>query len=160
MNSLKLAAAFGLGVMLAGCGGSAEEDGDEPTEAVSSEAAATPTETSAAPSEAASATPSATAAAATAPAAFAICSACHSVTPGDNGIGPSLAGIYGTKAGEVAGYEFSDAMKKSGLTWDDKTLDSYLTNPQMVVPGTKMSFGGMQDAAKRKDVIAYIKAVK
>ena len=83
----------------------------------------------------------------------------HSAQPGKNGIGPSLAGIYGTRAGEVPGYDFSDAMKNSGLTWNAPTLDKYLTSPQKVVPGTKMSFGGLKDADKRKAVIAYLKSL-
>ena len=95
-----------------------------------------------------------------APAAFNQCRACHSTEPGVNGIGPSLAGTYGTKAGEVAGYDFSDAMKNSGLTWDAATLDKYLTKPMAVVPGTKMSFGGLSDADKRKAVIDYLKSLK
>lgn len=114
---------------------------------------------SAAPAPAAS-TATAVAAAAEAPAAFNQCKACHSTEPGKNGIGPSLAGIYGTKAGEVAGYDFSDAMKNSGLTWDAATLDKYLTKPMEVVPGTKMSFGGLKDADKRKAVIDYLKSLK
>ena len=145
MNSLKLAAALGLGLLVAGCGGSSETPSTEATDT----AAATPSETAAAP-----------AAAASAPASFAICSACHSVNPGENGIGPSLAGIYGTKAGEVAGFEFSDELKKSGIVWDDKTLDTWLTNPQAMVPGTKMSLAGVQDAAQRKELIEYIKTLK
>ena len=96
----------------------------------------------------------------TAPAAFNQCTACHSAEPGKNGIGPSLAGVFGTKAGDVAGYDFSDAMKNSGLTWDAATLDRYLTKPMEVVPGTKMSFGGLKDADKRKAVIDYLKSLK
>ncbi len=95
-----------------------------------------------------------------APIAFTQCKACHSVEPGKHGIGPSLAGIYGTKAADIADYQFSPAMQQSGLTWDDATLDAYLESPQKVVPGTKMSFFGLKDAAKRKEVIEYIKTLK
>ena len=94
------------------------------------------------------------------PAAFGQCAACHSVEPGKHGVGPSLAGVYGTKSGEIAGYAFSDAMKAAKLTWDDQTLDSYLTNPMKLVPGTKMTFAGMGDAARRKEVIEYLKTLK
>lgn len=76
------------------------------------------------------------------------------------GVGPSLAGVYGTRSGEIAGYAFSDAMKNAKLTWDDKTLDAYLTSPMKLVPGTKMTFAGMSDPAARKDVIAYLKTLK
>ena len=64
-----------------------------------------------------------------------------------------LAGVYGTKSGEIPGYAFSDAMKAAKLTWDDATLDTYLTNPMKMVPGTKMTFAGLSDPAKRKDVV-------
>jgi cytochrome c len=94
------------------------------------------------------------------PAAFGQCAACHAVEPGKHGVGPSLAGVYGTKSGELAGYAFSDAMKAAKLTWDDKTLDEYLTNPMKKVPGTKMTFAGMADPAKRKEMIEYMKTLK
>jgi len=147
MNSLKLAAALGLGALLAGCGGGGDADTD--TDGA--------TETVAAPSESTAGTD---AAAAAAPEAFAVCSACHSVNKGENGIGPSLAGIYGTKAGIVEGFDFSPQLVKSGITWDDASLDKWLENPQAMVPGTKMSFAGVSDAAKRKELIEYIKSLK
>jgi cytochrome c2 len=105
------------------------------------------------------ATPEATIAANTAPPAFAQCQSCHSSEPGKNGVGPSLAGVFGTKAAEVAGYNFSPAMKASGLTWDEATLNRYLQSPRTVVPGTKMTFPGIKDDAKRATVIAYLKSI-
>lgn len=96
----------------------------------------------------------------TRPAAFAQCASCHSVEPGKHGVGPSLAGVYGTKSGEIAGYAFSEPMKQAGITWDDATLDSYLTSPMKSVPGTKMSYAGLSDPAKRKEVIDYLKTLK
>jgi cytochrome c len=59
-----------------------------------------------------------------------------------------------------SGYGFSDAMKGANLTWDDATLDEFLTSPMKKVPGTKMTFAGLTDAAKRKDVIDYLKTLK
>lgn len=117
------------------------------------------TETAAAPavSEAAAAT---TAAADAKPAAFAQCAACHSVEKGKHGVGPSLAGVFGTKSGEIAGYAFSEPMKTAGLTWDEATLDEYLTAPMKKVPGTKMTFAGLANPAARKEVIAYLKTLK
>lgn len=166
MHSLKLAATIGLALALAACGGGQDEpeEAEETVEAVASDAAApvdaaTSTETAAATDDA---TPAAAAAAKTAavePPAFAMCKACHSVQPGQNSIGPSLAGIVGTKAGDVAGFEFSPAMLASGLTWDDATLDAYLKDPRAKLPGTKMTFAGMKDDAKRKEVIEYLKAL-
>ena len=111
----------------------------------------------------AAATPSAAASTADAggkPAAFAQCAACHAVEKGKHGIGPSLAGVYGTKSGEIAGYAFSEPMKTAGLTWDEATLDEYLTAPMKKVPGTKMTFAGLADPAARKEVIAYLKTLK
>jgi cytochrome c2 len=103
--------------------------------------------------------PSATAADA-GPAAFAQCAACHAVEPGKTGIGPSLAGVFGSKAGAVAGYAYSPANLKSGLTWDEATLDTYLTAPMKMMPGTKMSYAGLSDPVQRKAVIEYLKTLK
>lgn len=117
-------------------------------------------ETATAPT-AETATPAATMAVAGAkPASFAQCASCHAVEPDKHGVGPSLAGVFGQKAGAVAGYNFTDANKNSGLTWDEATLDTYLTNPMKVIPGTKMTYAGMPDAAKRKEVIDYLKTLK
>jgi len=77
---------------------------------------------------------------------------------GKNMLGPSLAGIIGRKAGTEAGYSYSAAMKQSGLVWDLKTLDAYLTDPQKVVPGNKMPFPGLKTDHDRTDVIAYMAA--
>jgi nitrite reductase (NO-forming) len=87
---------------------------------------------------------------------FRKCQACHSIEPGKNGLGPSLAGIVGEKAGAVPGYNFSPAMKASNLTWDAATLDSYLTDPQKVVPGNKMPFPGLKTERERSAVIAFL----
>jgi cytochrome c2 len=174
-----------LAFALAACG-SGDQSSDQPTgpEALPSEAAGTvplaaPSETPAAePSAAPSATPSPTATPSTAPSAtpspqaaatgagtagppqaFNQCTACHSTTPGKTIIGPSLAGIYGEKAAVVPGFQFSDAMKKSGITWNAANLDAFLTNPQAKVPGTLMGFAGIKDPAQRKAVIDYLKTL-
>ena len=94
-----------------------------------------------------------------APPAFAQCRTCHQVELGKHGVGPSLAKIYGTKAGEIPGYTFSTAMKASNLTWDDATLDKFLEAPMKTIPGTKMVFPGLKDPAKRAEVIAYLKTI-
>lgn len=159
MRTGKMIAAAGLplalALALAGCG-KGEEAG---TGEGSSQVAAAPDAAEASPTTAAS-TPSAAASGPAAPAAFGQCAACHAVVPGKQGIGPSLAGIYGTKAGEVAGYTFSPALKASGLTWDDATLDKWLAAPMQMVPGTKMTYAGQSDPAKRAELIAYLKALK
>ena len=89
---------------------------------------------------------------------FAKCKACHTVEVGKNKVGPSLGGVVGRKSGTVEGFNYSDAMKKAGLTWDEATLNTYLTNPKQLVPGTKMAFPGLPKEQDRLDVIAYLKS--
>jgi cytochrome c len=75
-------------------------------------------------------------------------------------VGPSLHGVYGRKAGSVEGFNYSDAMKASGKTWDDATLDAYIADPKGAVPGNKMVFVGIKDETDRKNLIAFLKTVK
>lgn len=96
----------------------------------------------------------------TPPADWGKCAACHTNKPGINAVGPTLFGVVGRKAGSVPGYAYSDANKASGLTWDEATLDEYLTAPMKKVPGTKMVFAGISDPAERKTVIDYLKTLK
>jgi cytochrome c len=84
------------------------------------------------------------------------CGICHAVTAGKNMTGPSLFDIVGRKAGQVAGFHYSDANKNSGLSWDAATLDKYLTSPKDVVPHTIMAYPGLKDAQKRANLIAYL----
>lgn len=138
-------------LVLSACG---RQDGGEG-------AARTPSPTPNAPlvTETPAAAPAPQASAGAPPAAFAQCAMCHSVKPGETRIGPSLAGVFGARAGAIPGYPFSPAMKKSGLTWDEPTLDRFLTAPMKVVPGTRMTFAGIADPAKRQAVIAYLKTL-
>lgn len=94
------------------------------------------------------------------PGAFAACTACHSTVAGRNGFGPSLAGIAARRAASLPGYAYSDALKKSGLTWNAATLDRWLTSPQRLVPGTRMPFAGIADPARRKEVVEYLLTLK
>src|ERR1039458_7569343 len=71
-------------------------------------------------------------------------------------IGPSLAGIVGRPAGQVPNFHYSPANKNSGVTWDEATLDRYLTSPGTVVPHTIMTYGGLKDADRRANLIAYL----
>ena len=89
--------------------------------------------------------------------AFAKCRACHSVKAGENKVGPSLAGVVGRKAGTVEGYKYSDAMKNSGITWNDDTLEKYLKNPKEFIPGNKMVFPGIKKDDEIDDIVAYLK---
>jgi cytochrome c2 len=84
------------------------------------------------------------------------CAVCHSSDPGTNKLGPSLAGVVGRKSASIGDYSYSPAMSKIGLTWDTATLDKYLTDPQKVVPGTKMLFPGIKDDGDRKALIDYL----
>ena len=90
---------------------------------------------------------------------YAQCSVCHSID-GTNGVGPSLQGIGGRKAGTFAGFRYSRAMKGTDITWDDKTLDAYLTDPQKTIPGNVMPFSGLTDSKQRADLIAYLRTMK
>ncbi len=86
------------------------------------------------------------------------CAVCHTVEPGKNKMGPSLAGVVGRKAGSAPGFAYSPASKNSNVTWDPATLNTYLTNPRALMPGTKMVFTGLKDPAERQAVIDYLKA--
>jgi cytochrome c len=88
---------------------------------------------------------------------FIQCKTCHVTDPGVNRIGPSLHAIIGRPAGQVAGFNYSVANKNSGITWSEAKMFQYLENPQRVVPGTKMAFGGIADSQKRADLIAWLK---
>ena len=85
------------------------------------------------------------------------CKICHSLKKGKKKIGPSLYGVMGRKAGTLKGFRFSKAMKKSGVVWDDKSLDAFLTKPKKFVPGTKMRFAGIKKQKDRDNLIAYLK---
>jgi cytochrome c len=86
------------------------------------------------------------------------CKACHQVDK--NGVGPHLGGILGRKAASVEGYNYSDALKKSGITWDEAALDKWLQGPSKDVPGTKMIFAGVKSPDDRANLIAYLATLK
>jgi cytochrome c len=89
---------------------------------------------------------------------FQKCRACHQI--GDNArnmVGPALTGVVGRPAGIYPDYNYSDANKNSGLTWDEATLKVYLKDPRAKVPGTKMTFPGLSSDADIDNVIAYLK---
>ncbi|HET6184888.1 MAG TPA: cytochrome c family protein [Acetobacteraceae bacterium] len=88
------------------------------------------------------------------------CSICHSAQPGQNRVGPTLYGVVGRKTGSVPGYAYSPANQSANITWDAATLDKYLANPRAMIPGTKMTYAGLSDPAKRADLIAYLATLK
>jgi len=181
----RFALAASLAMTLSACG-SSDQPGDQPSEAAAVPSAAASAAPEAVASEAAptgapsaEATPAPTPSAthehddkhqdkdkddhgdhpAGPPQAFNQCTACHSTTPGKTIIGPSLAGVYGHKAGQVPGFQFSDAMKNSGMVLNEKTLDAFLANPTAKVPGTTMAFAGVKDEDQREAIIDYLKTL-
>jgi cytochrome c len=92
---------------------------------------------------------------------FQDCAACHRLEAGANNVGPSLHGVFTRKAGELADFRYSPAIKRSGITWTPETLDRFITDPQAVVPANRMPYAGMASASDRADLIAYLqKAAK
>jgi cytochrome c len=89
-------------------------------------------------------------------AVFDKCAACHALddTMTD---GPSLKGVFGRQAGTRADYRYSAAMVRSGVVWDDMTIDAYVADPQAFIRGNRMSFAGVPSRADRDDLIAYLK---
>ncbi|MEW5864040.1 MAG: cytochrome C [Pseudomonadota bacterium] len=91
--------------------------------------------------------------------AFRACVACHSLEQGVHLTGPSLAGIWGRPAGAAAGFRrYSAPLRRSGIVWDENSLDAWLRDPQALVPGNTMLFQGLEDARARADLIAFLRA--
>lgn len=88
---------------------------------------------------------------------FRRCVACHTINKGGaNGIGPNLHGVVGRAVASHADFSYSGAMKAKGGVWDNAALDTYLKQPMMAVPGTRMAFAGIPDDADRKALILYL----
>ena len=83
------------------------------------------------------------------------CAACHALAY--DRTGPRHCGLLGRRAGTVPGFDYSDAMKKSGIVWNEATLDRFLADPLRTVPGTAMGYAGIKDPKERIDLIAYLK---
>jgi cytochrome c len=92
---------------------------------------------------------------------FQRCAICHMVTKGGgNGLGPNLFGVVGRKAGTVAGFSYSAAMKNSGIVWSADKLRAYVAHPAQLVPGNRMAFAGITDPGQQGDVVAYLSTLK
>ncbi len=83
------------------------------------------------------------------------CLACHALAY--DRTGPRHCGLFGRRAGSVPGFAYSDAMRRSAIVWDEKTLNLFLADPLQAVPGTSMGYAGVKDKAERADLIAYLK---
>jgi cytochrome c len=89
---------------------------------------------------------------------FKKCAACHDVGPtAKNKVGPVLNGIDGRKSGSAAGYNYSDANKGSGITWNEEAFLDYIKDPKAKIPGTKMVFAGIKNEAEAKNLWSYLK---
>jgi cytochrome c len=84
------------------------------------------------------------------------CAICHSAMAGKNKMGPSLFAVVGRKAGSISDFAYSEAMKQSGIDWTPDKLDAFITAPKQLMPGNKMSFGGISDEQERADIIGYL----
>jgi cytochrome c len=92
--------------------------------------------------------------------AFKVCTACHSIGPeATNRMGPILNDVVGRPAASQSGFSYSQALMKArdgGLVWTPDKIEAFIENPRMVLPGTKMSFAGIKDEARRHSIIAYL----
>jgi len=89
---------------------------------------------------------------------FAKCRACHQVgETAKNGVGPVLNGLFGRVAGTVEGYNYSEANKKSGITWTEESFAKYIQDPRAAMPGNKMAFAGIKNEKEIADLTAYLK---
>jgi cytochrome c len=88
---------------------------------------------------------------------FAKCKICHQIGEGaKNAIGPELNGLIGRHSGTAPGYNYSDANKNSGITWDEKNFRDYIKNPKAKIPGTKMIFAGLPKDTDIDNLLAYL----
>jgi cytochrome c len=86
------------------------------------------------------------------------CKICHSLDKGGpNRVGPNMFGVFGRKAGTVYGFNYSEAMKHSGITWDDDTMAAFLRDPRAAIPGNRMSFPGIKDEAALSALLSRLK---
>ncbi len=91
--------------------------------------------------------------------AFQACAACHTLQSGRHMTGPSLAGIWGRKAGSIEDFRrYSPALRSAGIVWNEQTLDAWLADPKSLIPGNRMTFAGQKNQRVRADLIAFLKS--
>lgn len=88
------------------------------------------------------------------------CGACHGVVAGQNKVGPSLHAVVGREAGKVPGFNYSAAIRDSGKTWDEATIDAYIADPKGYIPGNRMALAPLRDEAERGNITAYLATQK
>ena len=94
------------------------------------------------------------------PRVFEVCIACHSGKDDGKDVGPSLVGVFGRKAGSREDFRYSRPLARSGITWDERSLDAFLKGPDQFIPGTRMPFEGIASDAERGEVIRYLQTLK
>ena len=91
---------------------------------------------------------------------FMRCQACHTLAADQHRMGPSIANLFGRKAGAAAGFSrYSSALKEADFVWTEAALDEWLASPRAFLPGNKMPFAGLPDPQDRKDLLAYLREV-
>lgn len=91
---------------------------------------------------------------------FAMCQSCHSATePSHQLAGPHLVGVIGRPAGALEEFSFSPALARSGVVWDEETLDRFLEHPRRFIPGTTMTMAGIRQEATRAAIICWLSRV-
>jgi cytochrome c len=85
------------------------------------------------------------------------CKACHAVDEPQNKVGPHLVGIFGRPAGSVEDFKYSEAMKGSGITWNEETIAAYVADPRGYIKGNRMAFAGLKEEEEIADLLAYLK---
>jgi len=89
---------------------------------------------------------------------FKPCASCHQIGPhARGGFGPQLNALFGRRAGSTTDFTYSEAMKRSGIVWDEHTLAAFLRDPEKAVPGTKMRFWGIHDERDMAALLAYLR---
>jgi cytochrome c len=87
------------------------------------------------------------------------CRACHQIGEGaKNLVGPQLNGLIGRKSGSIEGFNYSEANKNSGFTWDEATFKEYIKDPKAKMPGTKMVYNGLKQESEIESIVAYLKS--